>query len=46
MSEEFILQASESFRRHVGTIIEKKKKKKIWAYKLDLLFCVYVLILS
>ena len=42
MSEEFILKVCKSFRRHVDTIIEKKKWLSFWV---NLLFCVYRLIL-
>ena len=45
MSEEFILKACKSSRRHVDTIIEKKinKKNKRQPYLVNLLFFVYLL---
>ena len=42
MLEEFILKACKSFRRHVDTVIEKKKWWPCWV---NLLFCVFLLIL-
>ena len=41
MSKEFILVECKSFHWHVDTIIEKK----MWPFRINLLFCVYLLIL-